>query len=122
MDVILERILSLLPRKDDGKFVRGAKKEFAQSIGYDSGDIISMWINGSSTSYKGKIHEISVKYNVSVDWLEGKTDKKEQPTVSDELSDAVSMELLNMIRDASESERRDMLDLLRIVQKRREGK
>lgn len=122
MDVILERILSLLPRKDDGKFVRGAKKEFAQSIGYDSGDIISMWINGSSTSYKGKIHEISVKYNVSVDWLEGKTNKKEQPTVSDELSDAVSMELLNMIRDASESERRDMLDLLRIVQKRREGK
>lgn len=77
MDITLERILSLLPHKDDGKFVRGSKKEFAQSIGYDSGDIVSMWLNGSSTSYNGKLHEIASKYNVSVEWLEGKTDKKE---------------------------------------------
>lgn len=86
MDIILERILSLLPHKEDGKFVRGSKKEFAQSIGYDSGDIISMWVNGSSTSYKGKIHEISAKYNVSVDWLEGKTDEKRSPAIADEAS------------------------------------
>lgn len=67
--------------------------------------------------------KLSNLFDVSVDYLLGAaTDKKEQPTVSDELSDAVSMELLNMIRDASEAERRDMLDLLRIVQKRREWK
>lgn len=79
MDIVLERILSLLPKKPDGKFVRGSKKEFAQSIGYDSGDIVSMWINGSSTSYNGKLHEISAKYGVSVEWLRGETDKKEKP-------------------------------------------
>ena len=80
MDIVLERILSLLPKKPDGKFVRGSKKEFAQSIGYDSGDIVSMWINGSSTSYNGKLHEISAKYGVSVEWLKGETDEKEKPT------------------------------------------
>ena len=76
MDIVLERILSLLPKKPDGKFIRGSKKKFAQSIGYDSGDIVSMWINGSSTSYNGKLHEISAKYGVSVAWLRGETDEK----------------------------------------------
>ena len=53
--------------------------EFAQSIGYDSGDIVSMWINGSSTSYNGKLHEISAKYGVSVAWLMGETGEKSRP-------------------------------------------
>lgn len=74
MDITLERILSLLPKKDDGSFVRGAKKDFAMSIGYDSGDIVSMWIKGSSSSYHGKVHEIAAKHNVSVEWLKGETD------------------------------------------------
>lgn len=66
--------------------------------------------------------KLSNLFDVSVDYLLGAaTDKKEQaPAIDESLSDAVSMELLNMIRDASEEERRDMLDLLRIVQKRRE--
>lgn len=77
MDITLKRILSLLPQKDDGSFVRGAKKDFAVSIGYDSGDIVSMWIKGSSQSYWGKLHEIAAKYNVSVEWLKGETDTSE---------------------------------------------
>lgn len=80
MDITLERILSLIPRKDDGKFVHGALKKFAQSLGYDGGEIVTMWINGSSESYKRKLHEISDKYNVSVEWLKGNTDIKEKPT------------------------------------------
>lgn len=80
MDITLERILSLIPRKDDGKFVHGALKQFAQSIGYDGGEIVTMWINGSSESYKKKLHEISDKYGVSVEWLKGETDIKEKPT------------------------------------------
>lgn len=91
MDITLERILTLLPTKPDGKFVRGSKKDFAVSIGYDSGDIVSMWINGSSTSYKGKLHEIADKYNVSVEWLKGETDIKEKssvPEMGTELSEA----------------------------------
>lgn len=84
MDILLERILSLIPRKEDGSFVHGAKKEFAQSIGLKSGNLISDWINGRSESYKGYAFEISKKYNVSVDWLTGKTDEKNPRPVKDE--------------------------------------
>ncbi len=80
MDITLERILSLIPRKDDGNFKHGAKKQFAKSIGYDGGEIVTMWISGSSESYKRKLHEISEQYNVSVEWLKGNTDIKEKPT------------------------------------------
>ena len=80
MDIVLSRILSLLPKHPDGRFVRGAKKEFATRIGYDSGDIVSMWIKGTSNSYLGKLHEIANVYGVPVEWLKGETDKKEKPT------------------------------------------
>ncbi len=76
MDITLERILSLIPRKPDGAYKHGAKKEFAVSIGYDSGDVISMWEKGTSSSYRLKLHEIAAKYNVSVEWLKGETDEK----------------------------------------------
>ena len=101
MDIVLERILSLLPKKPDGKFVRGSKKEFAQSIGYDSGDIVSMWINGSSTSYNGKLHEISAKYGVSVEWLRGETDEKEKPALKESELDS---ELINRLCQLSKAE------------------
>lgn len=80
MDVTLTRILSLLPH-ENGKIKRGAKKTFAQSIGYDSGDIVSMWINETSQSYKKKLHQIADEYHVSVAWLKGETD---DPTVEAE--------------------------------------
>ena len=101
MDIVLERILSLLPKKPDGKFIRGSKKKFAQSIGYDSGDIVSMWINGSSTSYNGKLHEISAKYGVSVEWLRGETDEKEKPALKESELDN---ELINRICQLSKEE------------------
>ena len=101
MDIVLERILSLLPKKPDGKFVRGSKKEFAQSIGYDSGDIVYMWINGSSTSYNGKLHEISAKYGVSVEWLKGETDEKEKPALKESELDS---ELINLLCQLSKEE------------------
>lgn len=79
MDITLERILSLIPKNENGKFKHGSKAEFARNIGYDSGDVVSMWQNGSSVSYKKKLHEISLKYGVSVEWLKGETDEKNQP-------------------------------------------
>lgn len=78
MDIMLERILTLIPRKPDGKFVHGALKEFANTVGLKSGNLVSDWINGRSTSYKSYVYEISAKYNVSVEWLKGETDKKEK--------------------------------------------
>lgn len=76
MDITLERILTLIPRKPDGKYVHGAKAIFARSIGYTEGGIVAMWESGSSESYKTKLHEIAAKYDVSVEWLKGETDEK----------------------------------------------
>ena len=107
MDVVLERILSLLPCGENGKIVRGAKKDFAQSIGYDSGDIVSMWIKGTSLSYKNKLHEIAAKYHVSVEWLQGKTEDKsikETPDPKIEGVSAEAQEILDYIRDATPAE------------------
>lgn len=77
MDVSLQRILSLIPKKEDGSFVHGAIKDFAKGLGLKSGNIVSDWIAGRSESYKGYLYQISVKYNVPVEWLQGETDKKE---------------------------------------------
>lgn len=104
MDVVLERILSLLPCGENGKIVRGAKKDFAQSIGYDSGDIVSMWIKGTSLSYKNKLHEIAAKYHVSVEWLRGETDDpgvKKAPAIEGEGSDE---KISRFVRSASAEE------------------
>ncbi len=80
MDITLERILSLIPQKEDGSFVHGTQKKFAESIGLKSGNLISDWINGRSKSYDSYIYEIADKYNVSAEWLQGYTDVKEKPT------------------------------------------
>lgn len=98
MDITLERILSLIPKNENGKFKHGSKAEFARNIGYDSGDVVSMWQNGSSVSYKKKLHEISLKYGVSVEWLKGETDEKNPPVPEDErkLNDELISRLVSL--------------------------
>lgn len=84
MDITLERILSLIPRKENGDFQHGALKTFANSIGLKSGNLISDWLKGRSESYKNYIYEVSAKYGVSVAWLKGETDEKNPPVPVDE--------------------------------------
>lgn len=121
MDITLERIMSLLPKKDDGSFVRGAKKDFALSIGYDSGDIVSMWVKGSSSSYYGKLHEIAAKYNVSVEWLKGETDDpstKKDTTVTGDVN-TFNNEFYDLLSKLTDAEKSILLAQLRgIVQNR----
>ena len=75
MDIVLERVLSLIPKGKNGKYAHGAKVKFAKSIGYNDGSIVSMWENGTSVSYTKKLHQIADIYNVSVEWLKGETDE-----------------------------------------------
>ena len=44
MDIMLERILSLIPKKENGDFQHGSQKAFANSIGLKSGNLIADWI------------------------------------------------------------------------------
>lgn len=76
MDLTLERILSLLPKNEKGKIAHGAKADFARSLGFDGGDIVSMWIKGTSKSYRNYIFDIAALYGVSPEWLQGATDDK----------------------------------------------
>lgn len=120
MDVVLERILSLLPCDENGKIVRGAKKDFAQSIGYDSGDIVSMWIKGTSLSYKNKLHEIAAKYHVSVEWLQGKTEDKSIKETPDPKIEGVDDKIAQFIRSASANELTEISRYIEYLESKRD--
>ena len=83
MDIMLQRILSLIPDR------HGADAEFARSLGYKSGNVVAdsrFWRRtsaraGRSGSYRGKLREIAEKYNVTVDWLCGNSPQIEKPAL-----------------------------------------
>lgn len=68
MDDVLIRILSLIPKKENGDFKYGAKKKFCDSIGISQQNL-SDWIAGRSEKYYDKLYEISNACGVSVEWL-----------------------------------------------------
>ena len=109
MDITLERILSLIPRKENGDFKHGAKKNFAESIGLKSGNLISDWLSGNSQSYKNYVYEISAKYGVSVEWLRGETDEKEKPTSEEAGFHPTLEDWLNAIDRMSREEMRAVM-------------
>lgn len=87
MSIMQERVLSLIPRKPDGKYVHGAKADFARELGFKSGAIVSDWESGKSDSYKNYLYQISALHGVSVEYLRGETDDpgiKEVPATEGE--------------------------------------
>ena len=124
MDKTLERIISLIPKKENGDFKHGALKEFANSIGLKSGNLISDWIAGRSVSYNSYVYEIAAKYNVSVEWLNGETDEKgikKQPadaSSADELTDTQKT-AIDMIKSMSDSDLEMYLEILKTIKKKK---
>lgn len=94
MDVTLERIMSLLPHKENGKLAHGAKAEFARALGYIDGSIVAMWEKGTSESYKGRLSDIALMYNVSVEWLRGETDDPRPDHVMTEFGSMPDVQLI----------------------------
>ena len=100
MDKMLERMLSLIPRKPDGKYVHGAKKAFCESIGAPS-NIVSEWEAGKTKSYRSYLYNVSAVYNVSVEWLRGETDDpeiKKDPSLSTEALDPAVIQLMEEVK------------------------
>lgn len=99
---MLDRMLSLIPKKENGKYVHGAKKEFCEAIGAPT-NIVSEWEAGKTKSYRNYLYVVSAKYNVSVEWLKGETDdpsagiKKEHPADSEALNDAQN-EIMEIVK------------------------
>lgn len=119
MDIVLDRILSLIPRKEDGSFKHGALKDFANSIGLKSGNLISDWMNNRSKSYYSYLYEISVKYNVSVEWLKGETDEKKPAAPEGNGLSAEAMELLRLYDSAPSELRAAALAVLKSAESHR---
>ena len=108
LEVMLERVLSLIPKKPDGKFVHGAKKDFSKNIGAPE-NIVSDWISGRSSSYKNYAYQISAKYGVSVEWLRGETDEKEKPASEEAGFNPTMEDWLNAIDRMSREEMRAVM-------------
>lgn len=104
MDIIGERVFSLIPKKPDGKYKHGAKADFARSLGFKSGAIVSDWESGKSDSYKNYLYQISALYNVSVEWLQGKTEDKSIKETPDPKIEGVDDKIAQFIRSASVEE------------------
>lgn len=119
MDKTLERILSLLPTKPDGSLKHGARTEFAKSIGAPS-NIFAEWISGRNGSYKNYLYQIAEQYNVSVDWLKGESDQKEKSSTPEGAElDKATIELKAIWDTADEDERAALLEMARLIKKRR---
>ena len=93
MDITLERILSLIPKKPNGDFVHGAKKKFCEEIGAPT-NIVNEWVRGVSKSYRNYLYQISAMYHVSVEWLKGETDIKSAPTDGERIPHEKRREIL----------------------------
>lgn len=113
MDITLERILALLPRKPDGKLVHGAKAEFAKNLGFKNGTILNDWEAERSDSYRNYLYEIADKYNVSVEWLKGETDIKEKaaPAIGDDFTES-DIKFMELFSNAPEWKRKAAMALL----------
>lgn len=122
MDIMLERMLSLIPKKENGKYVHGAKKEFCEAIGAPT-NIVSEWEAGKTKSYRNYLYVVSAKYNVSVEWLKGETDEKgikKQPAAnSDELTETQKY-AFDMLKTMDDSEIKLLIDIFKTVRANRQ--
>lgn len=120
MDITLERMLTLIPKKENGNFKHGALSQFARSIGFKDGHIVSDWIAGNSESYKNYIYQVSALYHVSVEWLQGKTEDKSIKETPDPKIEGVDDKIAQFIRSASVEELTEILRYIDFLESKRE--
>lgn len=83
MDIVLTRILECMGNK------YGSGKDLADFLGI-SGNVITNWKNGSNHSYLKHLKKIAEFYNVSEDYLLGKTDRKHRLPAPEDIEDFLS--------------------------------
>ncbi len=118
MDETLNRILSLLPKKPDGKLMHGAKKAFAEKIGLNHPQIVSDWQAGRNASYRNYLYQIAEQYDVSVEWLKGETDEKTPAAKMGDERSAKEIVLEKIDEIAQNGSDQELLDLLAVITER----
>lgn len=122
MDIVLERILSLIPKKENGDFVHGSKKEFCQKIDAPT-NIVNAWVRGTNHSYRNYLYRIASEYDVSVEWLEGKTAKKNNhPAETGRVADKRTQRIFAFVDECSPEELSDLTKYIDFLETRRTAK
>ena len=106
---MLQRILELVGNK------QGSIKELADAINI-SGNSITNWKNGHSASYSKYAPQIAEYYGVSLDWLSGNSDTKEQKETAVPNQDDGAKELIFIHRGLSGERRKQLEDYARYLE------
>lgn len=120
MDAMLKRILTLIPKKENGAFKHGALSQFARPLGFKDGHIVSDWIAGNSESYKNYLYQISALHGVSVNWLQGKTEDKSIKETPDPKIEGVDDKIAQFIRSASAEELTEISRYIEYLESKRD--
>lgn len=116
MDLYIERIKPLF--ESSGM----TDKDIEEALNLPRG-VIYKWGIGKNKSYKRFIPEIAKYFNVSADYLMGLDSPsvgiKKDPVPKDEAEDSETAELHEIWSSADKSERRDLLEMARMLKNRR---
>ena len=116
MDLYIERIKPLF--ESSGM----TDKDIEEALNLPRG-VIYKWGIGKNKSYKRFIPEIAKYFNVSADYLMGLDSPsagiKKDPIPKDEAEDSETAELRDIWSSADKSERRDLLEIARMLKSRR---
>lgn len=108
MDIMLQRIIELIGVK------HGAVKALAVAIGVPA-NLISDWRAGRSKSYPKYAAQIAEYYGVSLDWLSGLSDEKEQKETAPNKEDG-SEKILAIFRSLPDERRKQLEDYAKFLQ------
>lgn len=112
MSVFYDRLLILCAER--GVSLSRAAKDIGLSNAAASG-----WADGSIPR-DTTIVKLANYFNVSPGYMRGEEQKENPTSQKTGEVDEVTMELLDIIQNGSDADRQDMLDMLRIFNKRRE--
>ena len=116
MDLYIERIKPLF--ESSGM----TDKDIEEALNLPRG-VIYKWGIGKNKSYKRFIPEIAKYFNVSADYLMGldapSAGIKKDPIPKDGAEDSETAELREIWSSADENERRDLLEMARMLKSRR---
>lgn len=109
MSVMLSRIFDLIGTK------HGASKELADHLGIKA-SLITDWKSGRIKSYPKYAPQIAAYYGVSLDWLSGATDDKEQKNIpTPEGEDDVRREIIGQLDSMTDEQLEKLLAVIDLI-------